>query len=96
MIGAVALPDASPYFLIMMVLGVAGIVIGACGLLYLWWSAPKSKTTQSEPPRQSGSVGIYLGPGVTDSYVEGNEISGMETGIEDHGTSNRHKDNKIG
>lgn len=42
MIGVVALPDQSPYFSIMLYAGCAGLIIGAVGLAYLWWtSKPK-------------------------------------------------------
>ena len=47
MIGATALPDGSPYFTVLMVIGVAAIVIGMGGLLFMLVTA--SPSAQSAP-----------------------------------------------
>ncbi|MBK9005278.1 MAG: hypothetical protein IPM41_16125 [Sphingomonadales bacterium] len=95
MIGSFALPDSSPYFQILLVAGLLGLAVGFIGLVYLWWTAPRSKEAPPAPDKQQGSIGIYLGPGVKGAVVEDNTINGMDTAIEDHGTANRHKGNKI-
>jgi hypothetical protein len=50
MIGATALPDASPYFTVLMWGGGAGVVVGFVGLLVLFLWQPK-KMLAAPPPR---------------------------------------------
>jgi hypothetical protein len=68
------------------------------GLLILFfWPLIRAKQMGRDgeaPPRRTGSTGIYFGPGSRNNISDGNTII-ADTGIEDHGVENRHKDNLI-
>jgi hypothetical protein len=57
-IGAFALPTASLYFNVLIYAGVAGLAVGAAGLFWLWWTAPRKLSATSPDPQKEQSTSV--------------------------------------
>ena len=66
------------------VIALVATTVVALTLTVLHWWLAKIRAT---PPLRAapGRVGIHIGEGATRTSVDANKISGMDTGIEDHG-----------
>ena len=71
MIGVVSLPDTSPYFMVLIVIGAAALAIGSIGLIWLWLTAPRQVV--EEAPQQT--VGLL---------AEGDHIEAHNSNVTGH------------
>lgn len=100
MIGAAALPEASPYFAVLMYGGGAGLVVGFVGLLCLLIFQPKGKTMSGDDdemgddntlygnvnPRKMGSRNTIVGPTHgTNTIIPGGTSVGHGAGFDPTG-----------